>query len=43
MWPLVLIALAGLMAILVAILASPAIRDVLDLVGTRLRDALGIG
>jgi uncharacterized membrane-anchored protein len=42
-WPLVLIALAGLAAILVAILVSPAVRDVLDLVGTRIRDAFGLG
>jgi uncharacterized membrane-anchored protein len=37
-WPLVLFAFAGLAAIVVAILASPALRDVLDLLGGELRN-----
>jgi uncharacterized membrane-anchored protein len=37
-WPLVLFALAGLAAVVVAILASPALRDVIDLLGSELRD-----
>jgi uncharacterized membrane-anchored protein len=37
-WPLVLFALAGLAAIVVAILASPALRDVIDLLGGELRN-----
>jgi uncharacterized membrane-anchored protein len=37
-WPLVLFALAGLAAIVVAILASPALRDVLDLLGSEFRN-----
>jgi uncharacterized membrane-anchored protein len=37
-WPLVLFALAGLAAVVVAILASPALRDVIDVLGSELRD-----
>ena len=37
-WPLVLFALAGLAAVVVAILASPALRDVIDLLGDELRN-----
>ncbi|HZB22583.1 MAG TPA: putative cytokinetic ring protein SteA [Gaiellaceae bacterium] len=37
-WPLVLFALAGLAAVVVAILASPALRDVIELLGSELRD-----
>ena len=36
--PLVLFALAGLAAVVVAILASPALRDVIELLGSELRD-----
>ena len=42
-WPLVVVALAGLAAILVAILVSPTLQDVLQLVGTRLQDLFGLG
>jgi uncharacterized membrane-anchored protein len=42
-WPLVLLALAGLGAIAVAILVSPALRHVIEYLGLRLRDLLGIG
>jgi uncharacterized membrane-anchored protein len=42
-WPLVLLALAGLGAIAVAILASPALRHLIEYLGLRLRDLLGIG
>jgi uncharacterized membrane-anchored protein len=43
LWPLVFFALAGLAAIVVAILVSQTLQDVLELVGTRLRDVLGMG
>jgi uncharacterized membrane-anchored protein len=42
-WPLVLLALAGLGAIAVAIVASPALRHVIQYVALRLSDLLGIG
>ncbi|HEU5279025.1 MAG TPA: putative cytokinetic ring protein SteA [Gaiellaceae bacterium] len=42
-WPLVLLALAGLGAIAVAILASPALRHLIEYLALRLRDLLGIG
>jgi uncharacterized membrane-anchored protein len=42
-WPLVLLALAGLGAIAVAILVSPALRHLIEYLGLRLRDLLGIG
>jgi uncharacterized membrane-anchored protein len=42
-WPLVLLALAGLAAIAVAIVASPALRHVIEYLALRLRDVLGIG
>ncbi|HEV8688004.1 MAG TPA: putative cytokinetic ring protein SteA [Gaiellaceae bacterium] len=38
LWPLVLFALAGLAAILVAILFSPALRHLIELIGIHLRD-----
>jgi uncharacterized membrane-anchored protein len=38
LWPLVLFALAGLAAILVAILFSPALRHLIELIGIRLRE-----
>ena len=42
LWPLAVVALAGLAAIVVAILFSPALQDVLELVALRLRDLLGL-
>jgi uncharacterized membrane-anchored protein len=42
-WPLVLVALGGIAAIAVAILASPALRHLLEYLALRLRDLLGIG
>jgi hypothetical protein len=39
----VVVALAGLAAILVAILVSPTLQDVLQLVGRRLQDVVGLG
>jgi uncharacterized membrane-anchored protein len=40
LWPLVLFALAGLAAILVAILFSPALRHLIELLGSWLRDVV---
>ncbi len=42
LWPLVVVALAGLAAIVVAIGVSPALQDVLELLGVRLRELLGL-
>jgi uncharacterized membrane-anchored protein len=42
-WPLIAFALAGLAAITVAIVSSPALRDVFELVSVRLRDVVGLG
>ena len=42
-WPLVLLAMAGLAAIAVAILVSPALRHLIEYLALRLRDLLGIG
>jgi uncharacterized membrane-anchored protein len=42
-WPLVLLALAGLGAIAAAILVSPALRHLIEYLALRLRDLLGIG
>ena len=42
LWPLLAFALAGLGAIVVAVLASPALRDVLELLSLRVRDLLGL-
>jgi uncharacterized membrane-anchored protein len=42
-WPLVLLALAGLGAIAVAIIVSPALRHLIEYLALRLRDLLGIG
>ena len=41
-WPLVVIALAGLAAIVVAVLVSPALSEVIELFAQRLRDLLGV-
>jgi uncharacterized membrane-anchored protein len=43
LWPLVLVAVGGLAAIAVAILASPALRHLIEYLALRLRDLLGIG
>jgi uncharacterized membrane-anchored protein len=42
-WPLILLALAGLAAIAVAIVVSPALRHLIEYIALRLRDLLGIG
>ena len=42
-WPLIAFALAGLAAIVVAIVASPGLRHFIGLLVQRLRDLLGIG
>jgi uncharacterized membrane-anchored protein len=42
-WPLVLLALAGLSAIAVAIVVSPDLRHLIEYLALRLRDLLGIG
>jgi uncharacterized membrane-anchored protein len=42
-WPLVAFALAGLGAIVVAFVSSPALRDVFELVSLRLQDIVGLG
>jgi uncharacterized membrane-anchored protein len=42
-WPLVLLAFAGLGAIAVAIVVSPALRHLIEYLALRLRDLLGIG
>src|SRR5436309_1520550 len=43
LWPLVLFAVAGLGAVVVAIVASPALRHFFGLLSQRIRDLLGIG
>jgi uncharacterized membrane-anchored protein len=43
LWPLVAFTAAGLGALVVAVLASPQLRDLLDLLGSKLLDALGVG
>ena len=42
LWPLLLVALAGLAAIVVAIIVSPTVQRVLQLLGERLRELLGL-
>jgi uncharacterized membrane-anchored protein len=42
-WPLVAFALAGLAAIIVAIVASPTLRRLISLLSARVRDLLGLG
>jgi uncharacterized membrane-anchored protein len=42
-WPLVAFAVAGLAAIVVAIVASPALRHLIELLNLRLHDLLGLG
>jgi uncharacterized membrane-anchored protein len=41
-WPLVVICLAGLLAIAAAVAASPGLRHAIQLLDLRLRDLLGI-
>jgi uncharacterized membrane-anchored protein len=43
LWPLVAFAVAGLGAVVVAILASPALRHFIGLLSQRIRDLLGLG
>ena len=43
LWPLVVFALAGLGAVVAAIVASPALRNVIDLLYLRIQELLGIG
>jgi uncharacterized membrane-anchored protein len=43
LWPLVVFALAGLGAIVAAIVASPALRNLIDLLYLEIQDLLGIG
>ena len=43
LWPLVLFAVAGLGAVVVAIVASPTLRHFIGLLSQRIRDVLGIG
>jgi uncharacterized membrane-anchored protein len=43
LWPLILFAFAGLGAIVVAVVASPALRHFISLLSQRIRDILGIG
>ena len=42
LWPLVAVALAGLAAIAVAVVVSPALRNLVELVASRVQDALGL-
>jgi uncharacterized membrane-anchored protein len=42
MWPLVALALAGVIAIVLAVAVSPTLRHVIDLLSLRLHDVLGI-
>jgi uncharacterized membrane-anchored protein len=42
LWPLVAVTLAGLAAIVVAVAVSPALRNLIELLGLRLRDVLGL-
>jgi uncharacterized membrane-anchored protein len=43
LWPFVLLAAAGLAAVVVAIVASPGLRHFIGLLSQRIRDLLGIG
>src|SRR6266513_1839141 len=43
LWPLILFAAAGLGAVVVAVVASPGLRDFIGLLSQRIRDVLGIG
>jgi uncharacterized membrane-anchored protein len=41
MWPIVVMILAGLAAIVTAVVASPSLRNLIELLGLRIRDVLG--
>jgi uncharacterized membrane-anchored protein len=43
LWPLVAFTVAGLGALVVAVVVSPQLRELIDLLGSRLLDALGVG
>ena len=43
LWPLILFAVAGLGAVVVAVAASPGLRDFISLLGQRIRELLGLG
>ena len=43
LWPLILFAVAGLGAVVVAVAASPGLRDFISLLSQRIRDLLGLG
>ncbi|MBA3365188.1 MAG: hypothetical protein H0U03_05300 [Actinobacteria bacterium] len=43
LWPLAAFAVTGLGAVVVAVLASPGLRNLIELLSLRLRDLLGIG
>jgi uncharacterized membrane-anchored protein len=42
MWPLLAVVLAGLAAIFVAVIVSPALRNLVELIASRVQDALGL-
>jgi uncharacterized membrane-anchored protein len=42
LWPLLAVVLAGLAAIFVAVIVSPALRNLVELIATRVQDALGL-
>jgi len=42
LWPLLLVVLAGLAAIFVAVIASPALRNLVELLASRVQDTLGL-
>jgi uncharacterized membrane-anchored protein len=42
LWPLLAVVLAGLAAIVVAVLVSPALRNLVELVASRVQDTLGL-
>jgi uncharacterized membrane-anchored protein len=43
LWPLILFAVTGLGAVVVAVAASPGLRDFISLLSQRIRDLLGLG
>jgi len=42
LWPLLFVVLAGLAAIVVAVLVSPALRNLVELIASRVQDTLGL-
>ena len=42
LWPLLAVVLAGLAAIFVAVIVSPALRNLVELIASRVQDALGL-